>query len=77
MKKFSEMQFKKPNLKKIEGDFNKMIEELEGATCFEDQDKVLKRFFKYAKVLFLLKIGEILKTVPSMREEQDDIYVRV
>lgn len=48
MKKFSEMQFKKPNLKKIEGDFNKMIEELEGATCFEDQDKVLKRFFKYA-----------------------------
>ena len=43
--------------------------------CFSE---VLKKdFFKYAKVLFLLKIGEILKTVPSMREEQDDIYVRV
>ena len=48
MKKFSEMQFKKPNLKKIENDFNKMIEELESANTFEEQDKTLKKFFKYA-----------------------------
>ena len=48
MKKFSEMEFKKPNLKKIESDFNKMIEEFESATSFEEQDKTLKKFFKYA-----------------------------
>ena len=42
------MQFKKPNLKKIESDFNKMIEELESANSFEEQDKTLKKFFKYS-----------------------------
>ena len=42
------MQFKKPNLKKIENDFNKMIEELESANSFEEQDKTLKKFFKYS-----------------------------
>ena len=48
MKKFSEMKFKKPNLKKIEKDFNAIIEEFENASCFEEQDKALKKMNKYS-----------------------------
>ena len=48
MKKFSEMKFKKPNLKKIEKDFNTIIEEFENASCFEEQDKALKKMNKYS-----------------------------
>ncbi len=48
MKKFSEMKFKKPNLAKIESDFNAMIEEFERAKTFEEQNATLKKFFKYS-----------------------------
>ena len=48
MKKFTEMKFKKPNLKKIEADFNTIIEEFENASCFEEQDKALRKMFKYS-----------------------------
>ena len=48
MKKFSEMKFKKPDLKKIESDFNAIITEFTGATCFEEQDKALQKMFKYS-----------------------------
>ena len=41
MKKFSEMKFKKPNLKKIEQDFNNIIEEFENASTFEQQNNAL------------------------------------
>ena len=47
MKKFSEMKFRKPDLKKIENDFNLLIDEFANATCFEEQNKALKKFFKY------------------------------
>ena len=51
MKKFSEMKFKKPNLKKIEADFNQMTADFENAESFEKQNAVLKRMFKYSDKL--------------------------
>ena len=51
MKKFSEMKFKKPNLAKIESDFNAITAEFTGATSFEEQDKALKKMFKYSDKL--------------------------
>ena len=51
MKKFSEMQFVKPNLKQIEKKFNKIIEEFENAESFVDQDKALRKMFKYSDTL--------------------------
>ena len=47
MKKFSQMKFKKPDLKKIERDFDAIINEFNSAECFEDQNKALKKMFKY------------------------------
>ena len=47
MKKFSEMKFKKPDLKKIENEFNALVDEFSNAVCFEDQNKALKKIFKY------------------------------
>ena len=40
MKKFSEMKFKKPDLKKIETEFNALVDEFSNAVCFEDQNKL-------------------------------------
>ncbi len=51
MKKFSEMKFKKPNLAKIESDFNAITAEFTGATSFEEQDKALRKMFKYSDKL--------------------------
>ena len=47
MKKFSQMKFKKPDLQKIERDFDAIINEFNSAECFEDQNKALKKMFKY------------------------------
>jgi oligoendopeptidase F len=52
MKKFSQMKFKKPNLQKIERDFNAIIDEFKSAECFEDQNKALKKMFKYSDHLY-------------------------
>ncbi len=46
MKKFSEMQFVKPNLKQIEKKFNKIIDEFKNAESFEMQDKAFKKMNK-------------------------------
>ena len=70
MKKFSEMKFKKPNLKKIENDFNILISEFENATCFEEQDKALKKFNKYADHLSTnMSIGYVKYTCDTQSEE--------
>ena len=47
MKNFSEMKFKKPDLKKIESNFDKIIAEFNFAETFEAQNKALKKMFKY------------------------------
>ena len=52
MKKFSEMKFKKPDLKKIERDCNAIIDEFNSAETFEDQNKALKKMFKYSQHLY-------------------------
>ena len=51
MKKFSQMEFKKPNLKKIEKDIDLLIAQFESAESFEEQDKVLRKVFKYSDKL--------------------------
>ena len=48
MKKFSEMKFKKPDLKKIERDFDAIIAEFNAAETFDAQNKALKKMFKYS-----------------------------
>ena len=52
MKKFSQMKFRKPDLKKIERDCDAIINEFVSAECFEDQDKALKKMFKYNQHLY-------------------------
>ena len=52
MKKFSQMKFKKPDLKKIERDCDAIINEFNSAECFEDQNKALKKMFKYSQHLY-------------------------
>ncbi len=52
MKKFSQMKFKKPDLKKIERDYDEIINEFNSAECFEDQNKALKKMFKYNQHLY-------------------------
>lgn len=48
MKKFSEMKFKRPNLKKIEADMGAITEEFSSAESFEAANKALKKMFKYS-----------------------------
>ena len=48
MKKFSQMKFIKPDLAKIERDFDAIIDEFNSAECFEDQNKALKKMFRYS-----------------------------
>lgn len=52
MKKFSQMKFKKPDLKKIERDCDAIINEFTSAETFEDQNKALKKMFKYSQHLY-------------------------
>lgn len=52
MKKFSQMKFKKPDLKKIERDFDNIINEFNSAESFEEQNKALKKMFKYNDHLY-------------------------
>ena len=52
MKKFSQMKFKKPDLKKIEREYDEIINEFNSAECFEDQNKALKKMFKYSDHLY-------------------------
>lgn len=52
MKKFSQMKFKKPDLKKIERDYDELINEFNSAECFENQNNALKKMFKYSKHLY-------------------------
>ena len=47
MKKFSQMKFKKPDLKKIERDFEIIINEFNSAESFEEQNQALKKMFRY------------------------------
>ena len=42
------MKFIKPDLAKIERDFDAIIDEFNSAECFEDQNKALKKMFKYS-----------------------------
>ena len=73
MKKFSEMKFKKPNLAKIESDFNVIIDEFKNATCFEEQDKALRKMYKYAdKLATNLNIGYVKYTCDT----QDPVNVK-
>ena len=51
MKKFSQMKFKKPDLARIERDFDAIIDEFNSAECFEDQNAALKKMFKYSDSL--------------------------
>ena len=46
------MKFKKPDLKKIERDCDAIINEFNSAECFEDQNKALKKMFKYSQHLY-------------------------
>lgn len=48
MKKFSEMKFKKPDLKKIERDCDAIVTEFTSAETFDEQNKALKKMFKYS-----------------------------
>jgi M3 family oligoendopeptidase len=48
MKKFSEMKFKKPNIKKLEVQFNEIIDEFKNASTFAEQDAALKKMNKLA-----------------------------
>ena len=52
MKKFSQMKFKQPDLKKIERDCDAIINEFTSAETFEDQNKALKKMFKYSQHLY-------------------------
>ena len=52
MKKFSQMKFKKPDLKKIERDCDAIINEFTSAETFEAQNKALKKMFKYSQHLY-------------------------
>ena len=52
MKKFSQMKFKKPDLKKIERDCDAIINEFTSAETFEVQNKALKKMFKYSQHLY-------------------------
>ena len=67
MKKFSEMKFTKLNLNKIKNDLTNIIEEFNNASCFEQQDKVLKKYNKY--------IDHISTniTIASIRYNQDTL----
>ncbi|MDD6302508.1 MAG: M3 family oligoendopeptidase [Bacillales bacterium] len=47
MKKFSEMKFVKPSMKKIEKDLKGLLDAFENASSFEEQDKVLTKINKY------------------------------
>ena len=60
MKKFSEMKFKKPDLKKIERDFDAIIGEFNSAETFEAQNKALKKMFRYSDHISTnFKIGSV------------------
>ena len=70
MKKFSEMKFKKPNLKKIEQDFSQIINQFEKASCFEEQDKALRKMFKYSDHLSTnMNIAYVKYTCDTLNEE--------
>ncbi len=46
MKRFEEMKYHRPNLKQIEGQYEKLIQEFEGAVTFQEQNQALKKLFK-------------------------------
>ena len=70
MKKFSELKFKKPNIKKIENEINLLIDEFKNSQTFEEQDKVLRKYFKYCdKLETNFTIGSIRYTLDTTNEE--------
>ncbi len=70
MKKFSQMKFKKPDLARIERDFDAIIDEFNSAECFEDQNRALKRMFKYSDHLNTnFSIGYVKYTCDTQDKE--------
>ena len=70
MKKFSEMKFKKPDLKKIERDFDAIIGEFNSAETFDAQNKALKKMFKYSdKINTNFEIGKVKYTCDTQNAE--------
>ena len=70
MKNFSEMKFKKPDLKKIERDFDAIIWEFNSAETFEAQNKALKKMFKYSdKINTNFEIGKVKYTCDTQNAE--------
>ena len=52
MKKFSEFKFKKVDLNKIQKDFTELMMAFTNAKSFEEQDKILVKYFKYIEFDF-------------------------
>lgn len=46
MLKFEEMKYHRPNMERLEKEFNSLISAFENATTFEEQNEILKKYFK-------------------------------
>ena len=70
MKKFSEFKFKKVDLNKIQKDFMEMMNAFQNATSFEEQDKILVKYFKYGEDLNTnFSIAHVRYTQDTTNEE--------
>ena len=67
MKKFSELKFVKPNVEKIEKDFERLTNEFKNAQTFEEQNKAFLKMNKYNEHL------ETNFTIASIRYSQDTL----
>ena len=81
MKKFSELKFKKPNVKKIEADVNELIMAFKNASTFEEQDRVLTKYFKYTDKIetnfTIASIRYTLDTTDPVNIKNNDILNNV
>ncbi len=70
MKKFSEMKFVKPKFEKIKKEYEALIKEFNDAKTFLEQDKVLKKVYKYVDHLRTnFTIAEIKYSCDTLSEE--------
>ena len=70
MKKFSQMKFRKPDIKKIERDFDEIIMQFNTAQTFEEQNDALKKMFKYRdRISTNLKIASVQYTCDTQNPQ--------
>lgn len=77
MKKFSDLKFKKIDIKKVEKDFVEFIEQFKNANSFEEQDKLLLKFFKYSDNLStnmtIASINYSLNTLDPQNQKNQEL----